>query len=213
MSGHKSSVYTVGRKEVINWINETLSVNYTKIEDMSNGAAFCQIFDYLHPKAVALNRVNFNASNPPEVMNNFKVLQESFDKVGIKQYLDIKACMGGKVMAALELGQWLYGYYNEHVDKTVEYDAVGRRKKCKLQEPIVEPSSRQSIGSSSDKDMQKPPTRVTSKPNLQTRQQKTPNPPNVQAPLSPKTQPIQIVQQSHLITYPQQICIKKKLQN
>ena len=132
--GMMSGVYFVGRGELISWINELLQLNYTKVEDTANGAAFCQVIDAIHPGTVALGRVKFDAYQAPDIINNYKVLQEAFDKNAIKQYIDVDTLVKGKYMAALELFQWIHGYYQQ-TEPHDEYDAVARRKHFHCREP------------------------------------------------------------------------------
>ena len=39
----------VGRKALLDWLNGFLQMHYTKIEQLASGAAYCQLFDALHP--------------------------------------------------------------------------------------------------------------------------------------------------------------------
>jgi len=36
------------RTELLQWLNELLAINYTKIEQCGTGAAYCQIFDSIY---------------------------------------------------------------------------------------------------------------------------------------------------------------------
>lgn len=132
--GMMSGVYFVGRAELLEWVNDLLKINYTKVEDMSNGAAFCQIIDAIHPGTVHMKNVKYDAVQAPDIINNYKVLQEAFDKNGIKQYIDVNTLVKGKYMASLELFQWIHGYYSQQQPPT-DYDPVERRRKLKLKEP------------------------------------------------------------------------------
>ena len=132
--GMMSGCYFVGRGELIEWVNNLLKTNYTKIQELSNGAAFCQIIDAIHPGTVHLGRVNFNAKQPFEMTQNYKILQDAFNKNDIKQYVDVVTLTKGKYMAALEMIQWLHGYYQQ-TEPHNEYDAVARRKATKCAEP------------------------------------------------------------------------------
>ena len=132
--GMMSGVYFVGRGELIQWINDLLSLHYTKVEDTANGAAFCQVIDAIHPGTVALGRVKFDAYNPADMTANYKVLQDAFNKNQIQQYIDVVTLCKGKYMAALEMFQWIHGYYLQ-TGPHGEYDAVARRKHFKCKEP------------------------------------------------------------------------------
>jgi RP/EB family microtubule-associated protein len=132
--GMMSGCYFVGRAELLEWINELLGIQSDKVEDVANGAAFCQVIDAVHPGSVALGRVNFNALTEAEMVENYKILQDAFSKNGITQYLDVATLVKGKYMAALELFQWIHGYY-EQLGGTPGYDGPGRRRQCKCKDP------------------------------------------------------------------------------
>lgn len=132
--GMMSGVYFIGRGELLQWINDLLGLNYQKVEDTSNGAAFCQIIDCIHPGTVSMSKVNFNARTETESVMNYKVLQDAFDKNGIKQHIDVPTLVKGKYMAALELFQWMHGYF-EQTGPHEGYDAAARRKQAKCRSP------------------------------------------------------------------------------
>jgi RP/EB family microtubule-associated protein len=132
--GMMSGCYFVGRAELLAWINELLGINYNKVEDVANGAAFCQVIDAIHPGTIALGRVNFNALTEAEMVENYKVLQDGFQKNGITQYVDVGTLCKGKYMAALELFQWIHGYF-EQMGGPKGYDGPGRRRQVKCRDP------------------------------------------------------------------------------
>ena len=134
--GMMSGVYFVGRGELLQWINDLLQINYTKVEDTANGAAFCQVIDAIHPGTVALGRVKYDAYDPATMTANYKVLQDAFNKNSIQQYIDVVTLTKGKYMAALEMFQWIHGYYVQ-TGPHGEYDAVARRKHFHCKEPSM----------------------------------------------------------------------------
>ncbi len=81
--GMMDSAFFVGRQEILTWLNSFLELPYSKIEETANGAASCQLMDALHPGSVQLSRVDYNASRDFECLQNYQVLQEAFQKVGI----------------------------------------------------------------------------------------------------------------------------------
>ena len=132
--GMMSGCYFIGRGELLNWLKDLLSINYEKIEQTSNGAAYCQIIDAIHPGTVNLGRVNYNANQGFEMTQNYKVLQDAFKKNHITQYIDVLTLTKGKYMAALEMLQWMHGYYQQ-TGPHGEYDAVARRREVKIADP------------------------------------------------------------------------------
>ena len=124
----------VGRTELLDWLNDTLHLQYSKIEDCANGAAFCQLIDMVHPSTVPLQRVNFNASLAHESMENLKILQDVFVKNGITAVVDVGSLAKGRYTAALNVLQFLYGYIKTH-PIVKGYDPVARRKLFHLSEP------------------------------------------------------------------------------
>ena len=66
--GMMDPAFFVGKNELLTWLNELLQLNYTKVEQCANGAAYCQIMDALYPvprrvcRAPALGSVDPHAS-------------------------------------------------------------------------------------------------------------------------------------------------------
>ena len=73
--------FFVGRKEILDWLNDTLSINFTKIEQTAFGAVACQLLDIMYPGQVSLSKVNWGAKQSFEFVGNYKILQSSFTKL------------------------------------------------------------------------------------------------------------------------------------
>jgi RP/EB family microtubule-associated protein len=56
--GMMDGAFFVGRKEVVDWINQTLNLNINKIEDTASGAIACQLLDIMHPNQVPMHKVS-----------------------------------------------------------------------------------------------------------------------------------------------------------
>jgi RP/EB family microtubule-associated protein len=104
------------------------------------------VVDAIHLNTVPLGRVNFNANSEAERIENYKILQDAFSKNGISQYIDVKSLSKGKMMATLELLQWIHGYYDQSGAPS-DYDGVERRRQTRCREP----TSRGTRGSTSAK--------------------------------------------------------------
>jgi RP/EB family microtubule-associated protein len=47
--GMMDGAFFVGRKEIVDWINDTLDLNLQKVEQTASGAIACQLLDIMHP--------------------------------------------------------------------------------------------------------------------------------------------------------------------
>lgn len=47
--GMMDAAFFVGKNELLTWLNELLQLNYSKVEQCANGAAYCQIMDAIYP--------------------------------------------------------------------------------------------------------------------------------------------------------------------
>ncbi|EME30060.1 Microtubule-associated protein RP/EB family member 1B [Galdieria sulphuraria] len=127
--GMMEGAYFVGRAELLSWINNFLSLNYTKIEEFASGCAHCQVFDALFPGKVPLQKVNFGAKMDYEFIQNYKILQTAFDRCNIEKRIDVDKLVKAKYQDNLEFTQWVKCYFDRHYDGS-EYDAVGRRNRA-----------------------------------------------------------------------------------
>jgi RP/EB family microtubule-associated protein len=86
---------------------------------LGSGSIYCQILDVIYPGKVALNKVNWKAKNDYEFVNNFRILQNSFDKLGIKRHVEVhklktqvEKLSKAKYQDNLEFIQWMKRYYD-----------------------------------------------------------------------------------------------------
>jgi RP/EB family microtubule-associated protein len=129
--GMMDNAYFVGRGELIGWINSTLSLNISKVEETCSGAAACQIIDAARPGSVRMDKVSFAAKSEYEYINNYKELQKSFDKLGIDKPIDVNKLIKGRPLDNMEFMQWLKAWFDRETDgaENTDYDPVARRAK------------------------------------------------------------------------------------
>lgn len=113
------------RTELIQWINELLSLSYTKVEQLGSGAAYAQIIDSLYHN-VPLSKIKFDAKHDYEYINNFKVLQEAFKRNRIDKPIPVDRLIRCKMQDNLEFCQWLKKFWDSQFSGE-PYDAEGRR--------------------------------------------------------------------------------------
>lgn len=96
----------LSRAELLGWVNTTLKMNLSKIEQLGAGSAYCQLLDMMYPGKVSLAKVNWKAKSEYEFINNFKILQQSFNKLGVNRNIDIGKLVKCKYQDNLEFLQW-----------------------------------------------------------------------------------------------------------
>ncbi|CAG8729750.1 6656_t:CDS:2, partial [Acaulospora colombiana] len=134
------------RTELLQWLNELLDINYTKVEQCGTGAAYCQILDSIFGD-VPMARVKFAAKHEYESLQNYKIMQNFFKAKKIDKNASVAALFLPHEMAAdlhtqtipvdklvkckmqdnLEFLQWIKRYWDQNYSGE-PYNAAARRK-------------------------------------------------------------------------------------
>merc|ERR1711990_275607 len=114
------------RNDYLRWINESLQMNLTKIEQLCTGAAYCQFMDQLFPGSIAIKKVKFTTNLEHEFISNFKTLQGAFNKAGVDKVIPIEKLVKGKYMENFEFVQWFKKLFDANYDGE-PYDALEAR--------------------------------------------------------------------------------------
>eukprot|EP01061_Rhynchopus_euleeides_P045338 TRINITY_DN8096_c0_g1_i1.p1 TRINITY_DN8096_c0_g1~~TRINITY_DN8096_c0_g1_i1.p1 ORF type:complete len:231 (+),score=55.82 TRINITY_DN8096_c0_g1_i1:45-695(+) len=146
--GMMDGAYFVSRTELLDWLNNTLSLNYSKVEQCCSGLAHLQLLDAMHPGKVQLHKANFDAKLEHEYINNFKVLQSAFNSVGIKKVIEIEKLVKGKYQDNLEFLQWMKRFVDAKMPNgPTHYDPVAARDVAvstqrRLKQPRAKPGAK-----------------------------------------------------------------------
>ncbi|XP_046850528.1 microtubule-associated protein RP/EB family member 1-like [Xenia sp. Carnegie-2017] len=117
----------LSRHDMLGWVNSQLQVNYTKIEQLCSGAAYCQFMDMLFANCMPLKRVKFNTNLEHEYIQNWKLLQTAFKKASVDKVIPIDKLVKGKFQDNFEFAQWFKKFFDANYDLGIEYDPVAAR--------------------------------------------------------------------------------------
>lgn len=116
----------LSRHEVLAWVNDTLQANFTKIEELCSGAAYCQFMDILFPGSVLLKKVKFNTNLEHEYIANFKHVQAAFQKFQVDKIIPVEKLTKARFQDNFEFVQWFKKFFDANYD-CHEYDPVAAR--------------------------------------------------------------------------------------
>ncbi|GMS99854.1 hypothetical protein PENTCL1PPCAC_22029 [Pristionchus entomophagus] len=116
----------ISRGQLLAWVNDSLQSSLTKIEEMSTGAAYCQMTDLLFPAGINLKKVKWNSRSEVDWINNWKILQTAWKSLGIDKPVPVERLLRAKFQENFEFLQWFKKFFDANYDGH-EYDAVGAR--------------------------------------------------------------------------------------
>lgn len=130
--GMMEGAYFTSRKDILDWLNDLLCLNLTKIEQTASGAVACQIIEYIYPNSVPLHRVNWEAKSEYEFVQNYKLLQVAFTKHKVQRHVDVPRLIRAKYQDNLEFCQWLKAFFEQAAPpERANYDPEAARNKGK----------------------------------------------------------------------------------
>lgn len=112
----------LSRHDMLSWVNDCLLAQFTKIEELCTGAAYCQYMDMLFPGSVPMKRVKFRTNLEHEYIQNFKILQAAFKKMNVDKIIPIDRLIKGRFQDNFEFLQWFKKFFDANYDGR-EYNA------------------------------------------------------------------------------------------
>ncbi|KAM9703959.1 microtubule-associated protein RP/EB family member 3-like isoform 2-T3 [Menidia menidia] len=121
------TVENLSRHDMLAWVNDSLQLTYTKIEQLCTGYAYCQFMDILFPGCILLKKVKFNAKLEHEYIHNFKVLQAGFKRMNVDKIIPVERLVKGKFQDNFEFLQWFKKFFDANYDGK-DYDPLQMRQ-------------------------------------------------------------------------------------
>ncbi|VDD95493.1 unnamed protein product [Enterobius vermicularis] len=116
----------LSRHEMLMWVNDCLQSNFTRIEDMHTGAAYCQFTDFLFPGSIQLRRVKWNSKLELDWLDNWKLLQTAWKSLGVEKIVPVEKLIKGKFQDNFEFLQWFKKFFDANYDDH-EYNPLDAR--------------------------------------------------------------------------------------
>ncbi|GAX23355.1 microtubule-associated protein, RP/EB family [Fistulifera solaris] len=129
--GMMDAAYFIGRRELLDFFNTLLELNLTKIEETATGAVACQMTEMIFPGSIPMARVNWEARSDYEFVQNYKLLQNAFNKHHVQRFVDVNKLIRAKYQDNLEFCQWLKAFYDQSGVFRDDYDPMAVRAKGK----------------------------------------------------------------------------------
>lgn len=131
--GLQHPAFAVSKVVLLQWIEETFQLKYSKVEEVASGAFYCQVLDYLFPGQMRMNLVNWNSKLDYDWIANFKLVQGVMAKNNISKPVPIDKLVKAKYQDNLEFLQWFKHFFECRAGAVdgQEYDAPARRALAK----------------------------------------------------------------------------------
>lgn len=78
-----SARLSLSRNLIFEWINHTLKIKITKIQQLGSGVVYCLLLDAAYPYRVPIHKLKWLAYTEVDCIHNFKILQVTFGYLGI----------------------------------------------------------------------------------------------------------------------------------
>ncbi|OBA28321.1 hypothetical protein HANVADRAFT_51634 [Hanseniaspora valbyensis NRRL Y-1626] len=180
------------RQQLINWINECLDLNLSKIEDLGVGSIYLQLMDFINVtihqnKSFPMHQVYWTMDllfedqifyedgnkklriikNPQlagreQKMSNYKLLQKWFQELKIKKIIPIDKLILCKFQNNLEFVQWVFKYIMQTI-KIRGFQDINEFLIYVKNENLYDPVSRRFAGASHSSSTSSPSSETNSR--------------------------------------------------
>ena len=136
----------LGRRELLNWLNRAAACEYADLTECSDGVAFCELLEAMHPGVVPLHRVHYAARREDARLHNLGLLHTGLQRVGVTCPTDVRKLAAAKFGDLNEFTQWFLGYVEAdgaRIAALGDPDAIAeRRSRAKARQQSRAPQPR-----------------------------------------------------------------------
>ncbi|KAH8250631.1 hypothetical protein KR038_003947 [Drosophila bunnanda] len=121
----------LSRYEMLEWVNGRLHSDFTRIEQLCTGVAYCQLMDLMFPNSVPLKRVKFHTNIEREYTQNFMILEAGFKKMSVNKIIPVDKLIKGRFQDNFEFVQWFKKFFDANY-KGNDFNADAAREGAPL---------------------------------------------------------------------------------
>uniref|UniRef100_A0A915AH43 Uncharacterized protein n=1 Tax=Parascaris univalens TaxID=6257 RepID=A0A915AH43_PARUN len=121
-----ASAENCSRHDLLAFVNNCLQANFTRIEEMSTGAAYCQLTDFLFRGMIQLRKVKWNSRNEVDWISNWRLLQTAWKEIGVEKTVPVERLLKGKFQDNFEFLQWFKKFFDANCT-ALPYDPIEAR--------------------------------------------------------------------------------------
>ncbi|XP_020802937.1 microtubule-associated protein RP/EB family member 1-like [Drosophila serrata] len=106
----------LSRLELLDWVNESLKAQFTKIDELCTGAAYCQFMDMLFPNIINMDRVKCFTNEETDFKQNFKILEASFKKMSVDKQIPSEKLIKRCFQHHLQFLKWFKKFFDANYE-------------------------------------------------------------------------------------------------
>ncbi|XP_014002150.1 DNA (cytosine-5)-methyltransferase 3A isoform X1 [Salmo salar] len=115
------------RFELLDWLNKTLDIKFTEVEQICSGSCYCQLMDWIFPGCIDLSTVKFQAQDMSDFLHNYNMLQAGFNKTGVTKPVPVEELINGKFQPNFIFLKWFKSFFQANLKGQV-YNPVEARQ-------------------------------------------------------------------------------------
>uniref|UniRef100_A0A0L8HFJ8 Calponin-homology (CH) domain-containing protein n=1 Tax=Octopus bimaculoides TaxID=37653 RepID=A0A0L8HFJ8_OCTBM len=116
-----------GRKSLLTWVNSKLRTNFSDINNLSNGAAYCRLINLIHPGIIAGKKIKLDPS-PTGYLSNYKLLQNAFYVLKVDKVIPVEQLIASSQRALLTFTCWIKVFFEINVSLYSDVSNVSSNK-------------------------------------------------------------------------------------
>uniref|UniRef100_A0A8C7Q2U9 DNA (cytosine-5-)-methyltransferase n=1 Tax=Oncorhynchus mykiss TaxID=8022 RepID=A0A8C7Q2U9_ONCMY len=113
--------------ELLDWLNKTLDIKFTRVENICSGSCYCQLMDWIFPGCIDLSTVKFQAQDTSDFLHNYNMLQAGFNKTGVTKTVPVEELINGKFHPNFIFLKWFKRFFQANLAGQV-YNPVEARQ-------------------------------------------------------------------------------------